>query len=87
MSYFQWFVKDFASVAKPLHNLLRKHARFHWTLDNQQAFDKLKELLITAPVLGYPMDSGDLILDTDASNFGIGAVLSQLQQGEECVMA
>ncbi|KAL0162302.1 hypothetical protein M9458_041698, partial [Cirrhinus mrigala] len=54
---------------------------------SQQAFDKLKELLTTAPILGYPMDSGDLILDTDASNFGIGAVLSQLQRGEERVLA
>ncbi len=86
-SYYRRFVKDFASVAKPLHNLLRKHARFHWNSESQQAFDKLKEMLTTAPILGYPMDSGDLILDTDASNFGIGAVLSQLQQGEERVLA
>ncbi|RXN37980.1 Retrovirus-related Pol poly from transposon [Labeo rohita] len=75
-SYYRRFVKDFATVAKPLHNLLRKHARFHWMPESQQAFDKLKELLTTAPILGYPMDSGDLILDTDVSNFGIGAVLS-----------
>ncbi|RXN37833.1 Transposon Ty3-G Gag-Pol poly [Labeo rohita] len=86
-SYYRRFVKDFATVAKPLHNLLRKHVRFHWTPESQQAFDTLKELLTTAPILGYPMDSGDLILDTDASNFGIGAVLSQLQQGEERVLA
>ncbi|KAK3524880.1 hypothetical protein QTP86_011083 [Hemibagrus guttatus] len=79
--YCQRFVKDFTTVAKPLHNLLRKHAQFHWTPECQLAFDKLKELLTTAPILGYPMDSGDLILDTDASNFGIGAVLSQLQRG------
>ncbi|KAL0150005.1 hypothetical protein M9458_054664, partial [Cirrhinus mrigala] len=66
---------------------IKKTCRFHWTPESQQAFDKLKELLTTAPILGYPMDSGDLILDTDASNFGIGAVLSQLQQGEERVLA
>ncbi len=86
-SYYRRFVKDFASVAKPLHNLLRKHARFHWNPESQQAFNKLKEMLTTAPILGYPMDSGDLSLDTDASNFGIKAVLSQLQQGEERVLA
>lgn len=45
---------------------------------DQQAFDK--ELLTSAPILVYPMVSGDLILDTDTSNFGIGAVLSQMQQ-------
>ncbi|GAA6078429.1 uncharacterized protein LOC106932848 [Tachysurus ichikawai] len=45
----------------------------------KQAFDKLKELLSTAPVLGYPVVNGNLSLDTESSNFGIGAVLSQLQ--------
>lgn len=74
-------------MAKPLHNLQRKHARSHWTPESQQAFNKLKELLTTAPVLGYPMDSRDLILNRDSSNFRIGAVLSQLQQGEESALA
>lgn len=86
-SYYRRFVRDFATVAKPLHDLLRKNARFQWTPESNQAFEKLKELLTTTPVLGYPMDHGDLILDTDASNFGIGAVLSQLQHGKERVLA
>ncbi|XP_036001790.1 uncharacterized protein LOC118565513 [Fundulus heteroclitus] len=86
-SYYRRFVKDFASIAEPLHNLTKKHARFQWSEECQEAFDKLKHLLTTAPVLGFPLDQGNMILDTDASDVGIGAVLSQVQQGRERVLA
>lgn len=81
------FVQDFASVAEPLHTLTKKHTHFHWTEKCQAAFDKLKYLLTTAPVLGHPLAEGNMVLDTDTSNVGIGAVLSQIQQGRECVLA
>ncbi|KAG1937121.1 hypothetical protein F2P79_018352 [Pimephales promelas] len=86
-SYYRRFVKDFASVAKPLHELTKKYARFNWTDKCQEAFEQLKSRLTSAPVLGYPLDSGQLLLDTDASDWGIGAVLSQVQEGEERVLA
>ncbi|KAJ8008876.1 hypothetical protein DPEC_G00082990 [Dallia pectoralis] len=86
-SYYRRFVKDFASVAKPLHELTKKYARFNWTDECQEAFEQLKSRLTSAPVLGYPLDSGQLLLDTDASDWGIGAVLSQVQEGEERVLA
>ncbi|KAJ8346760.1 hypothetical protein SKAU_G00281610 [Synaphobranchus kaupii] len=86
-SYYRRFVRDFASIAEPLHALTKKHARFQWTEKCQAAFNKLKRLLTTAPVLGYPLDQGNMILDTDASDVGIGAVLSQVQQGSERVLA
>lgn len=44
-------------------------------------------MLTTSPVLGYPLDQGDMILDTDASDVGIGVVLSQAQQRTEHVLA
>ena len=46
-------------------------------------FGTLKHFLVEAPILGYPMDRGDFILDTDASDVGMGAVLSQIQDGVE----
>ncbi|KAM9328400.1 uncharacterized protein lrguk [Pholidichthys leucotaenia] len=86
-SYYRRFVKDFASIAEPLHALTKKNAPFQWTEKCQLAFDELKHLLTTAPVLGYPLDQGDMILDTDASDIDIGGVLSQIQQGRERVLA
>ncbi len=51
------------------------------------AFEALKQRLTTAPVLAFPNERDKFILDTDASNVGIGAVLSQLQDGHERVIA
>ena len=86
-SYYRRFVEDFATIAEPLHNLTKKYARFQWTSECQEAFDGLKQRLTTTPVLGYPLDEGNMLLDTDASDTGIGAVLSQVQQGRERVLA
>ncbi|KAI4880801.1 hypothetical protein NFI96_008107 [Prochilodus magdalenae] len=86
-AYYRRFVQDFAAIARPLHELTKKNVRFRWTPECQDAFETLKNLLTTTPVLGYPRDSGDLILNTDASHFGIGAVLSQMQDGVERVLA
>lgn len=61
-SYYRRFVKDFASIAKPLHELTKKYTRFNWTSECQEAFQQLKSRLTSAPVLGYPLDSGKLFL-------------------------
>lgn len=86
-SYYRRFVRNFAAVACPLYELTKKNAYFKWTPTCQEAFEKLKNLLTSTPILGYPHDSGELILDTDASNVGIGSVLSQMQDVEERVLA
>ena len=43
--------------------------------------------MVRAPILAFPTESGDYVLDTDASNFGLGGVLSQIQNDVECVIA
>ena len=87
-SYYRKFIPSFSDLAGPLTNLTRKDEPFNWTENCQGAFEALKSKLTTAPVLSYPMpEEGLFILDTDASNRSIGAVLSQEQGGEERVIA
>ena len=81
-------MKGYGEIAKPLHLLTEKNQPFQWGMDQQKAFEKLKEALVSAPILGYPsQEEGDVfILDTDASNCHIGAVLSQKQaQGDKVI--
>ena len=82
-SYYRKFIPNFSEIAQPLTRLTKKSTRFNWSMDCQKAFDTLKEKLASPPVLAYPKDEGEYILDTDASNHAIGAVLSQIQDGEE----
>ena len=77
-----------ANIAKPLHRLTENASKFVWTTDCQQAFGKLRLLLSQAPVLAHPNFKNSFTLDTDASDNGIGAVLSQIgEDGEEHVIA
>ena len=80
-SYYRRFVKGFATIAKPLHNLTKRNVSFEWKHEHQLAFDMLKEQLISAPIMTYPDFSKKFILATDASDWGIGAVLSQKDEG------
>ena len=77
-SYYRKFVKDFASIAKPLHDLTAKDKSFKWSEDCQISFDKLQQVLMTEPILAHKDFSKEFILDTDASDKKIGAVLSQV---------
>ncbi|CAH8628181.1 unnamed protein product [Schistosoma guineensis] len=90
-SYYRRFVRDFASLAAPLHRLTHKGRKFLWTSECQQAFDALKARLTSPPILAFPdtsADGGEFILDTDASSSAIGAVLSQVaRDGHERVIA
>ena len=87
-NYYRRFVKDFASRAKPLHQVTEKATTFKWTSECQTAFDHLRKCLTFAPTLAMPNWTQPFIIDTDASDAGIGAVLSQLdKEGNEHVVA
>ena len=74
--YYRLFVKGYVSVAAPLTNLLKLNA-YQWSNSTQQAFQKLKATMSSTPVLRLPNFEQEFILETDASNFGIGAMLMQ----------
>jgi len=85
--YYRKFVKDFCRIATPLSDLMKKNRRFEWTAECQTAFDKLKSAILTPPVLALPNDRDPFYLDTDACDTSIWAVLSQIQDGQERVIA
>lgn len=74
--YYRRFIRGYASLAAPLTDLLRKDA-FIWTENATKAFDILKQALTSAPVLKLPNFEEEFVVETDASNSGIGAILSQ----------
>ena len=86
-SYYRRFVPKFSEVAKPLTKLTEKDQPFTWGSEQEQAWLDLKQRLMSAPILAYPDPSAEFILDTDASGYGIGAVLVQVQEGKERVIA
>ena len=86
-NYYRQFIKEFIEIAAPLTHLTRKDVDFQWSDSVQQCFEKLKLALYTAPIMVYPKPYGIFILDTDASNIGIGGILQQVQDGKEQVIA
>ena len=80
-SYYRRHVEGFSDLAKPLSELTRKNQPFIWGPDQQQAFEILKNRLMNYPVLAPLLPEGRYIIDTDASDFAMGAVLQQEQNG------
>ena len=86
-SYYRSFIKDLSIIASRLFQLLKKGSRFAWDAACQRAFESVKNRLTTAPVLAAPRDGGGYVIDCDAADCGIGAVLQQYQDGELRVIA
>ncbi|GFT49814.1 retrovirus-related Pol polyprotein from transposon 412 [Trichonephila clavipes] len=86
-TYYRKFVKGFSNIARPLHKLTESKQKFQWTKECEDSFLQLKEALTSSPILIYPQPDKSFILDTDASNESVGAVLSQEIDGQERVVA
>ncbi len=85
-NYYKCFIKSYCVITAPLQELLKKSVHFRWDDEQEDAFVKLKEALCKAPVLLYPYPDLPYVVDTDTGNLAIGAVLSQVQDGEEKVI-
>ena len=81
--WYSRFIEDYSNIKIPLTNLLRKNSPFVWDQAADAAFKGLKMDLSKAPVLARPDFKQPFYLHTDASNYAIGAVLSQKIDGHE----
>ena len=93
-SYYRQYIPDFSKIARPLHALVgdcQKHSpkyfQNRWTGECQEAMEELKSKFVSMPILAYADFDLPFILDIDASLSGLGAVLSQIQDGKERVIA
>lgn len=75
--YYRKFIRNFGAIYRPLTDLLKKNMQFIWTTHEQASFLALKQALIDAPVLPLPDFKLEFVLETDACDKGIGAVLMQ----------
>ena len=86
--YYRKFIKDYATIAIPLTNLLKKSLpdRVRWNEETDRTFEQLKQVIMDKAVLRTPGLTKDFILQTDALGRGIGAVLTQnFEDGERSV--
>ncbi|GFX59365.1 retrovirus-related Pol polyprotein from transposon 297 [Trichonephila clavipes] len=75
--WYQKFIPQYADICEPLYRLKKKGAKFNWSTEAQDSFDKIKRALTEAPVFQLPNFTEQFNLFTDASGVGIGAVLNQ----------
>ena len=78
--YYRKFCRNFSNVVNPLTNLMKKGVKFHWDMNCQNAFDKVKAMLMNAPVLSAPQFEKPFKIMIDASDVGVGAVLLQTDE-------
>jgi hypothetical protein len=76
-NYYRRFIKDFAALARPLTQLTKKDQQFEWTNKCEDTFNILKEKFTTAPVLQIFDPEKRCIVETDASDYAMGACLNQ----------
>ncbi|GKC21935.1 putative reverse transcriptase domain-containing protein [Tanacetum coccineum] len=75
--YYRWFIANFSKIAKPITSLTQKNQKYVWGMEQEEAFQTPKNNLCDAPILTLPDGVEDFIVYYDASNQGLGCVLTQ----------
>ena len=75
-NYYCWFIEGFATVARPLHNLVKKDKKWEWTEKEEKTFQELKEQFTKEPVLAAPDIDKKMRMEVDALDYMTGGVLS-----------
>lgn len=83
LGYYRKFIRDFAKIAKPLTQALRKGEKITHDKEFVDAFERCRNILTSSDILQYPDFEKPFVLTTDASNFAVGAVLSQGRIGSD----
>ncbi len=86
VGYYRKFIHSFADICHNLHELTKISSDFIWTNAHTNSFNKLKDCLMNTPILAHPNYNFPFTIHTDASDEGLGAVLSQKFNGEEKVI-
>ena len=83
VNFYHRFIQDFSTIARPLFNLTRSDQAWNWGTKEQEAFERLKMAVTTAPILVSPQDLEPFYIEADSSDFASRAVLSQQLSKEE----
>jgi len=76
-NFYRRFIKDYSRVARPLTELTKKTEKWSWNPEAGKTFKELKQRFTTAPILAHFDPQRPLIIETDTSDFTLGAVLSE----------
>src|SRR6266550_2361128 len=76
-NFYRRFIEGFSKIAKPLSDLTKKDQKFEWTSACGQAFETLKSRFCSAPILVHFLSERPTVIETDASDYALGAVMSQ----------
>jgi len=74
-NYYRRFIKDFTRLAAPLHVLVRKEQKWKWEGEQEKAFERLKMVFTTEPILAIPDINREMRVEVDASDYATGGVL------------
>jgi len=83
INFYHKYIENATKILKPFHDLLKKDTEFKWTKTCKEAFENIKSYLCKAPILAIFDPEKEIIIRTDASQEGVGAVLKQKQKNNE----